>query len=381
NNYIEKTIFLDDINNNDYKIPEINYASNLTLNALSASLVDASNGRVLYDKDGYKQMAMASTTKIMTCILALERCKLDEKVIISSYAASMPDVQLNAKKGDEFYLKDLLYSLMLESHNDIAVAIAEHIGGSAEGFAKLMNEKAKELGCENTNFVTANGLDSPEHYTTAVELAKITSYAIQSKDFLNIIKTPSWSFNEIKKGKSYLVSNKDKFLYLYDGAIGVKTGYTNNAGYCFVGAVNKNGKTFVSTVLGSGWPPNRNLKWKDSSILMDYGMENFNIKEIFNFGKTFEPIIVQKGQKKYMHLFHYDQITTLISDKEMVTIVYKLPSSLEAPIKANTLVGYADYYINDTLIKGTPILTVYDIEKVDFKFYFNDIIKIWTFNK
>ena len=153
-----------------------------TLYARSAVLMDADNGRVLYEKNGYEHMPNASTTKIMTCILALEQGNLEDEVEVSSYAASMPQVHLGMNTEDRFRLKDLLYSLMLESHNDSAVAIAEHIGGTVEGFARKMNQKAKELGCKDTYFITPNGLDGQDengiHGTTAEDLAKIMSYCI-----------------------------------------------------------------------------------------------------------------------------------------------------------------------------------------------------------
>ncbi len=243
---------------------------NLRLYAQSAVLMDADNGRVLYEKNGFQEMPMASTTKIMTCIVTLENASPDDVVTVSKYASTMPDVQLNIAGGEQYLLRDLLYSLMLESHNDVAVAIAEHVGGSVEGFAAMMNAKAKELGCEHTHFVTPNGLDADEHYTTAVELAKIASYAIKNEEFLKITNTAAWEFKDLKKSRSFSVSNKDRFLYMYDGAIGIKTGFTGKAGYCFVGAVDKNDKTFVSAVLASGWPPHKNYKWSDTTELMDY---------------------------------------------------------------------------------------------------------------
>ena len=174
---------------------------NFSLYAKSAVLMDAENGRVLYEKNGYEHMPNASTTKIMTCILALEQGDLESEVKVSSYAASMPQVRLGMSKEDSFLLKDLLYSLMLESHNDSAAAIAEHIGGSVEGFAAKMNQKARELGCKDTYFITPNGLDASDetgvHGTTAADLAVIMSYCIQNEKFLEITRTPSYQFTNL----------------------------------------------------------------------------------------------------------------------------------------------------------------------------------------
>lgn len=350
---------------------------NLTLHALSSLLLDAGNNRVLYEENGYKKMAMASTTKIMTCIVALENAKLDTVVTISSYAQTMPDVQLNVKKGEQYYLKDLLYSLMLESHNDVAVAIAEAVGGSVEGFATMMNDKARELGCENTNFVTPNGLDAEGHYTTARDLAVIASYAIKQKTFIAITNTASHSFHEINNKRAFTVTNKNKFLYMMEGAIGVKTGFTNDAGYCFVGAVKREGKTLVSVVLGCGWPPSKALKWSDTSELMEYGVDNYKSTQIFE-KKEFEPIYVEEGQQRFENLKIEGDLSLLLREDEDVKIIYDLPDKLSAPVLADTAVGKASYYIEDQLYEEIPIYTTQDILKIDFKFCIDQILKLWS---
>lgn len=349
----------------------------LNLHAISALLMDASNDRVLYEENGYKEMPMASTTKIMTCLVTLENAKLSDVVTVSSYAARMPDVQLNINAGEQYYLKDLLYSLMLESHNDVAVAIAEHVGGSVEGFATMMNDKARELGCNNTNFVTPNGLDANGHYTTARDLAVIASYAIKNKKFIDITNTSSHVFSEIKKGRSFRVSNKNRFLYMMDGAIGVKTGFTGEAGYCFVGAIKRTDRTLVSVVLGCGWPPNKSLKWSDTKKLMNYGVENFEPKQIFE-DIDLKPVFVNDGQQKYEVLDMEGNLTLLMRKGEKATVEYDMPKSLQAPVKAGTIVGNANYYINGTFYTKVPIYTTTDIEKIDFTFCFKKIIELWS---
>lgn len=338
----------------------------ITLHALSAALIDGDNGRVLYEKSGDKIVPMASTTKIMTCIIALENGNLDDLVTVSKYASTMPDVQLNIMAGEKYRLKDLLYSLMLESHNDVSVAIAEHIGGSVEGFAAMMNAKAKELGCENTSFVTPNGLDADGHHTTAVELARIASYAIKNPDFIAITNTPAYQITEVSKGKVFSLTNKDRFLTMYDGAIGVKTGFTNKAGYCFVGAVKKDNKTFITAVLGSGWPPNKNYKWRDTTLLMNYGTNNYQLNQIFNKDKVFEPITVFGGRDKQVGLYYEGDLSLLMKKDEVVKIIYELPRYLVAPISSHTTIGSAKYYINDTFFYEVPIKTLAGVEKIDF---------------
>ncbi len=347
----------------------------IRLSAKSALLLDATSNHILYEKNGFTELAMASTTKIMTCIVALENCKLDEVVTFSSKAASMPDVQLNAKPGEKFLMKDLLYSLMLESHNDTAVAIAEHVGGSMEGFATMMNAKAKELGLEHTHFVTPNGLDAEGHYTTAFDLALITSYAIQNEEFVSIINTPSWNFKTLDSKREYAVSNKDKFLYLMDGAFGVKTGFTNNAGYCFVGALKNNDRTFISVVLGAGWPPNKSYKWKDTTQLMNYGIKFFNFKNLSDYTKELPKLPVLNGKNNEVTLKTEDiNLPILLKANDKVYVDFGLPSYVKAPVKKEAEVGYIRYCINDVFFKEYPIYTKYKVDKIDYKFTLGEIV-------
>ena len=258
------------------------------LYALSACLMDADSGRVLFEKEGMVHRANASTTKIMTIILTLERADLNETVTVSERAARQPDVQLNMNTGEEYRLEDLCYSLMLESHNDSAVAIAEHVGGSVEGFAGLMNEKAAELGCDQTYFITPNGLDESDgvnfHGTSAVDLAKIMCYCImrspKAEKFLEITRTQSYSFQDLAGKRSFSCQNHNVFLQMMDGALSGKTGFTADAGYCYVGALESDGRTFVVALLGCGWPNNKTYKWKDCKKLFTYGIENYSY-EIF----------------------------------------------------------------------------------------------------
>ncbi len=242
--------------------------TNLSLSSDCAILIQADTGKVIYAKNETVRHANASTTKILTCILALENASMTDKVTVSENAASQEPTKLYMNAGDSFYMKDLLYSLMLPSHNDTAVAIAEHISGSTGEFVKLMNQKAKSIGCTNTRFATPNGLDAGyTHYTTASDLAKIASYAWKNSTFRKIVKTSSYSFRSIK-GSSYTVTTTNSLLGSLPGVNGMKTGYTNKAGYCFVGTVKaKNGKTYISVVLGGS---TSTMRWNDSSTLLKY---------------------------------------------------------------------------------------------------------------
>lgn len=344
------------------------------LNAKYALLMDASNGRVLFEKEGYQKVPMASTTKIMTLLITLENANLQDVVTVSDYAASMPDVQLNMKAGEQYILSDLLYSLMLESHNDTAVAIAEHVGGSVEGFAALMNEKAKEIGAYDTNFVTPNGLDAEAHYTTAYDLALISNYAIKNESFLDIIQTATHTFHEQTTGRSFTVNNKDRFLTSYEGAIGIKTGFTNDAGYCFVGAAKRDDKTFVSVVLASGWPPNKNYKWNDTNKLMDYGMNHYRSKEILAEGTSFQEIAVLDSiEKGSLKPYVKDSVTLLVREGEQISFDVKLPTQITAPVKKDETVGEITIYINDNKYKVLPLYSNEKKSKITYGYILRQI--------
>ncbi len=242
---------------------------NYNLSSDCALLINANTGKIVYAKNENVRHANASTTKIMTCILALENCKLNEKVTFSPYAASIEPSKLYANAGEVFYLKDLLYSLMLPSHNDTAVAIAEHVSGSTAKFVNLMNKKAAAIGCTNTHFATPNGLDfGYDHYTTASDLAKIARYAIKRNMFRKLISTGYYSFSNLNTGRTYYIGTTNALLGNLPGVQGMKTGYTNKAGYCFVGlSYSQKGNTYISVVLGGSSSASR---WEDSRRLLTY---------------------------------------------------------------------------------------------------------------
>ena len=351
-----------------------------TLYARSAVLADGTTGRVLWGKNENEPMAMASTTKIMTCLVALENSAPDEQVSISEYAASMPDVQLDAVAGDTFRMEDLLYSLMLESHNDTAVAIAEHIGGSVEEFAQMMNQRAEEMGCMQTNFVTPNGLDSQGHYTTAAELALIASEAIKNEDFLKIINTGSYSFSNVDGTRQYHVENKNAFLNMMPGAFGIKIGFTNDAGYCFVGALESDERVYISVVLGSGWPPNKNYKWQDTMKLMNFGLEHYVLKEIGSDALDVGELKIDGGCEDTVRLTT-DAHSMNILMKESDIFSSKIVRDLErkAPIDANERVGWLYYEINGEIIEQFSIYITDAVEKRNFAFCLQKLVYWWMY--
>lgn len=250
-------------------------STSVSLYAGAAAVIDPRDGHILYGNNLFTEMPMASTTKILTAIIALENTSPDEVVKISANAANSPKVRLGVREGEEYYMRDLLLSMMLGSHNDSAVAIAEHIAGSTEAFSKMMNEKAYEIGVADSSFVTPNGLDNENHYSTAYDMAVIGGYAINNEEFVKLVNTASHSFSEIN-GKSYhSVNNINSYLTMDETAIGIKTGFTGKAGYCFVGANTYEDTVVVSCVLACGWPPNKTYKWHDMKALMEFVRKNY----------------------------------------------------------------------------------------------------------
>ena len=242
----------------------------LSLNARAAVLMDADSGRILYGKNETMAFPMASTTKIMTLIVALEHNEPDQIVMASAGASAMPEVRLGVHEGERYRMEDLYYAMMLESFNDAAMMIAEGTVGSVENFAELMNEKAISLGCTQTYFITPNGLDAADekgvHSSTAEDMAKIMRYAIDNEDFLKITQTADYSFTDCDRKRSFEVHNKNVLLTMMDGVLSGKTGYTADAGYCYVCAVKKDDRTFIAALLGSGWPPHKDILFFRTTI-------------------------------------------------------------------------------------------------------------------
>jgi len=359
-----------------------------SLHAYSAVLYDGKAGRVLYEKNGYEVLSMASTTKIMTLLIVLEHTEPEDIVTVSQNAAKQPDVQLNMNTGEQYYVEDLCYSLMLESHNDTAVALAEHVGGSVEGFAKLMNAKAKALGAYSANFVTPNGLDAEGHGITAADLAKIAAYAVKQEDFRKITTTQSHTFTELTKGRSFTVNNKDAFLTMMDGAIGVKTGYTGKAGYCFVGALEREDRLLISVVLASGWPPHKTYKWSDTKLLMNYGLEDFqmlSLVEDINSLPNLQALSVSDGQKDNVSLcYPYEELKKLLEFKLLrtgeETVSYNIELSknqMQAPVTQGENVGELVIKIDGECIQKIPVQTAEAVVPVDFNYYFNQISNLF----
>lgn len=355
------------------------------LHALSAVLMDGDSGRVLYEKDGKTPLANASTTKVLTCIVALESSPGDDYVQVSRNAASQPEVRLGLQKGEQYYLEDLLYSLMLKSHNDTAVAIAEHCGGTVEGFARMLNRKAKQIGCKDTYFITPNGLDAQDengkHHTTAEDLALIMRYAIKNKTFLHISQTRDYTFSEITGKRTFSVHNANALLDMMDGVLAGKTGYTSQAGYCYVCAWEEEGKTFVVSLLGCGWPNHKTYKWSDTKKLLSYGAYNYDYEIYWQEPHTSKILVTDGvenmqniGEKVYLRgkcsVTSEDREKEILLKKgEAVTCKTEIPQKVSAPVLKGEKLGRIAYYLDGKLIDSYPVYAERSVEKISFKWY------------
>lgn len=352
------------------------------LYARSAVLMDADTGRILFGKNDNEVMPMASTTKIMTLLVTLEHADLDEIVEVSARAASMPDVQLHIREGERYRLQDLCYSLMLESHNDSAVAIAEHVGGTVEGFAAMMNQKAKHLGCYHTYFITPNGLDAEDehgkHSTTARDLARIMRCCIKNETFLSITREPSWTFTDMDGNRSFTVQNKNAFLQMMEGALTGKTGFTNEAGYCYVGALERGEKRLIAVVLACGWPNHKTWKWADTKALMNYGLEDYHKETVGSDRMALEPVSVKDGQKEKVEILTNAALEDfLLKEDDEFTMEVLVPDILKAPVQAGELVGSVAYYINGQIVDLFPVYTASEVKKIDLEWRLRQVIDLW----
>ena len=363
--------------------------------ATAACLMDGDTGRVLFGKRETDPMAMASTTKIMTCILALENGGEQAVATASAQAAAAPKVHLGVYEGEQFLLGDLLYSLMLESHNDAAVIIAETIGGSIECFAALMNEKAAAIGCTDTHFVTPNGLDASDaggdHHTTAADLARIMRYCIKTSpkatEFLAVTQTRSYTFWDLEKKNMFNCCNHNALLDQMEGAISGKTGFTAKAGYCYTGALERDGKCLIVTLLACGWPNHKNYKWADAAKLLNYGLESYTYRDVLDH--SWKPGRIEVTDGVYDGLLQTKSsasltlvspaldparsLPVLLKETEIPKKDIFLPELIEAPVKKGEKVGSMTYSIDGILLAEYPVYAAETIEKIDYGWFMEQV--------
>ena len=341
------------------------------INSRYAVVLDRDSKAILYGKNENTKTKMASTTKIMTSLVVIESANLDDIVEISSKAAGTGGSRLKISKGDKITVRDLLYGLMLRSGNDAAVALAEYIGGSIEGFAALMNKKAEELGLENTNFVTPHGLDSDEHYTTPYELAILTDYALRNETFANIVNTKTCDISI--NGYTRTISNTNELLGNLNGVYGVKTGFTNGAGRCLVTSIKRENLDVICVVLGAD---TKKIRTADSIKLIEYTFANFQKVDIkTKIGEEFNNwieinsgrITVEKGIKNGIDVklgeYNLDTYTIKNNTENLFTIEIDANLNLIAPVQENTKIGELTFLYGEEVILNIPILTAEKVRK------------------
>ena len=306
--------------------------------AKGACTIEVSTGRVLYEKNADTKMPMASTTKVMTAIVAIENGNLDDIITIPQEGSGIEGSSLYLKPGEQFTLKDLLYGMMLQSGNDAAVNIAIHIGGSVDGFAELMNQKAKELGAVNSHFVNPHGLNDKNHYTTARDLAMITAYAMRDPTFCEIVGTQYYKMTPKGEGDMRTIKNKNKLLWNYPDATGVKTGYTKDAGKCYVGSAKRNGMHVVTVVLGC---PDM---WKDAQGLLENAFSEYRMYDVIMRGEIMGSVEVGNGIHQSVAALANESIAVPLKEGELGKIETKvdLPQNMTAPIMGGDVVGTAN---------------------------------------
>ncbi len=359
-------------------------ASELKLNARIGLIFDRNSKTILYEKNGLKQVPMASTTKIMTAIVVLENSNLSDIVTISKKAAGTGGSRLGLKVNDKITVHDLLYGLMLKSGNDAAVALAEHVAGGIDKFADLMNKKASEMGLVNSHFVTPHGLDQEKHYTTAYELACMADYGLNIPKFKEIVN--SKSYNITINARSSLIGNTNELLGSLNGVYGVKTGFTNGAGRCLVTSCKRDDLDIITVVLGADTKKIRTL---DSMKLIEYAYQNYKVIDIKKIvDEQFEKwkylnknrIYINKAKENEIDLkiedMQYNKIAILKQKSDDVKIEVNSLYYLEAPVHEKQVIGNVKVKISDTTITTLKIFNTKTIAKKEIFDYFIDFLSL-----
>lgn len=352
------------------------------LNAKAAVIYDRKTKEIIWGKNENEKKAMASTTKIMTAIVVLEKGNLSDVVTISKKAANTGGSRLKINTNDKVSVLDLLYGLMLRSGNDAAVALAEYVGGSIEGFAKLMNKKAIEIGLKNTHFVTPHGLDNIEHYTTAYELAVLTDYAMQNEKFSKIVNTKNTTISI--NGVASNIYNTNELLGTLNGVNGVKTGFTNNAGRCLVTSCTRNGNQIITVVLGCDA---KKYRTSDSIKLIEYAFKNYtrvNIEEKvkIEFEKwkqiNGKRIYISKGEKSDVNLelkeITKKEIPVKIGEENNIQVEINAIYEYEAPLEKQSKIGNILIKKDEEIIESVDIVCLERIEKKNTLTYLKELI-------
>lgn len=350
------------------------YAKENELNIISpnALLYDVTYDKILYEKNINEKIPNASTTKILTAIVAYENSNMDDIVEISTKAASIGGSKINLRKGDKVKMDSLMKGLLMSSGNDAAIAIAEHVSGSVQEFCDLMNKKAVELGAQNTNFTTPHGLDNDEHYTTLNDLLIFSKYFMEIP-YLREIANTEKTIIKINNYEKELRSTNE-MLFLYDGVNGIKTGYTSKAGRCLITSIESGDRTLITMVLGC---ETKKQRTEETIKLISYGYDNFEVVDIFeNMKKNFEMRIRKSEKDKYkLEINGNRKVLLAKNEKKDIRYEYEITEVLTAPIEKESCVGTIKVLIKDNIITEFQIKLPYTIERKDVFEYFLEILK------
>ncbi len=335
----------------------------------AAIVMEYETGRTLFEYNADELLPIASTTKIMTCLLALENCKLDETVTASRNASGVPGTSIYLSVGEQLSMEDMLYGLMLRSGNDAAVAIAEHVAGDVSAFSEMMNARAAEMGVY-AHFTTPNGLDSGGNGASARAITEIARHALKNDDFRKIVSTKSRNIPWVDHDYKRVLTNKNKLLSTYPGAMGVKTGYTSKAGRCLVFAAERDGMLLVGSVLGCpDW-------FNASADILDYAFSEFSMNTVLSSGETVYTAPVENTGKT-ARLALESPLSLPLKPKEAYTLVYEV-RNLKAPVRVGDAAGEAKCIIGSETVASGRLIVTEDIIKPDFKNAFASVLKCWT---
>jgi len=365
------------------------YAEAPDIHSPSAILIDAASGRILFEKNIHEKMYPASITKIMTAILALENGSLED-MVTASYDAVM-NIELGSSNigilpDEQLSLKDLLYGLLITSGNECANIIAGHISGSIEEFVTLMNQRAQELGAKNTHFANTNGLHDDNHYTTAYDMSLIAKHAMTIPTFREIVKTVTYELPPTNKtNERRYLSNTNLLInyykskkYLYQPAIGIKTGYTTKAGHTLVAAAKQGDMELISVVLGATLEGYTNYSYEDTRNLFKYGFSDFSIQTVVNSNDIVDEVIVKESKNnEHVLLLTQQSLSALLPkdiDKNAIVSQVTLNDTIKAPISKNDILGVISYTYNDQLIGQVNLVADRDVERDPFQVFKSKVI-------
>lgn len=322
------------------------------ISARKAVVMDGQTGRVLYAKDADSKSLIASTTKIMTALLICEQCNVLDRMKVPKEAVGIEGSSMYLREGEVLTLQELLYGLMLSSGNDAAVALAIYCGGTVEGFAQLMNDKARELGLTQTHFSNPNGLDAPDHYSSARDLAVLSAYAMKNPIFAMTVSTKS-----VNAGQRVL-RNHNKLLWLVDGANGVKTGYTKAAGRILVSGASRAGRQIIAVTL------NAPSDWQDHKLLLEQAFSGYQVKTLVTAGQIIDSVPVAGGSAGYVQVIAGEDFSYAVAQDESVSLELSGPGFVYAPVCAGQEAGFAHVFLDDVPVGKVSLLYGDTVERI-----------------